>query len=63
MSYQGVKKKLESIMLSKISQRKTNTTWYHLSVESPKAKIHRHRKQMVATCMYVCVCVCERERK
>ena len=50
-------------MLSKISQRKTNTIWYHLSVESPKAKIHRHRKQMVATCMCMCVCVCVSKRK
>ena len=44
-------------MLSKISQRKTNTIRYHLSAESPKVKIHRNRKQMVATCVFVCVYV------
>ena len=27
---------LEGIMLSEISQRKTNTVWYHLYVESKK---------------------------
>ena len=27
---------LENIMLSEISQRKTNTVWYHLYVESKK---------------------------
>ena len=27
---------LEGIMLSEISQRKTNTVWYHLCVESKK---------------------------
>ena len=29
---------LENIMLSEISQRKTNTIWFHLYVESKKTK-------------------------
>ena len=29
---------LDSIMLSEISQRKSNTAWYHLHVESKKKK-------------------------
>ena len=29
---------LNSIMLSEISQRKSNTAWYHLFVESKKKK-------------------------
>ena len=29
---------LEGIMLSKISQRKTNTVWFHLYVQSKKPK-------------------------
>ena len=29
---------LDSIMLSEISQRKSNTAWYHLFVESKKKK-------------------------
>lgn len=42
---------LEGIMTSKISQRKTNTEWPHLYVESQKqkteteTKIHRKRDQ------------------
>ena len=46
---------LEGIMLSEISQRKTNTVWYHLYVESKKynkqmnitkqKQIHRYREQ------------------
>ena len=31
---------LEIIILSEVSQRKTNTTWYHLSMESKKKKSH-----------------------
>ena len=27
------------ILLSEVSQRKTNTVWYHLYVESKKAKL------------------------
>ena len=30
---------LDSIMLSEISQRKSNTAWYHLFVESKKKKV------------------------
>ena len=50
---------LEGIMLSEISQRKTNTVWYHLYVESKKynrlvnmtkkKQTHRCREQ---TCGY-----------
>ena len=40
----------ESIILSKISQKKTNTILYHLYVESEV----RHK----SVCVYVCVCVC-----
>ena len=46
---------LEGIMLSKISQRKANTGWFHLYVESKKynklvnitekKQIHRYREQ------------------
>ena len=46
---------LEGIMLSEISQRKTNTVWYHLYVESKKynrlvnitkkRQTHRYRAQ------------------
>ena len=46
---------LEVIMLSEISQRKINTVWYHLYVESKKynkvvnitkkKQIHRYREQ------------------
>ena len=33
-----ISKKLQDIMLSAISQRKTNTAWYHFYVESKKKK-------------------------
>ena len=46
---------LEVIILSEVSQRKTNIIWYHLHVESKKMtqmnlftkrkQTHRHRKQ------------------
>ena len=46
---------LEIIMLSEVSQRKTNTMWYHLYVESKitqenlsMKQIHRHRHRLVA---------------
>ena len=50
--------KLECIMLSKMSQRKTNTVQYHLSVESPKTKFTETELDGV-----YCVCVRERERE
>ena len=38
---------LEGSMLSEISQKKTNTEWFHLFVESRKQnKAHRHKEQM-----------------
>ena len=44
---------LENVILNEISQRKTDTRWYHLYVESKKKtktnisiyKTHRYRKQ------------------
>ena len=36
---------LEGIMLSEISQRKTNTTWFHLYVESKEQNTHKKLKQ------------------
>ena len=44
---------LEGIMLSEISQRKTNTLWYHLCMESKKTKqkntlMDTENKQVVA---------------
>ena len=36
MPFAGTWMHLEIIILSKISQRKTNITWYHLYVESKK---------------------------
>jgi hypothetical protein len=37
----------EDIGLSEISQRKTNTIWYHLNVESKKAKLIKTESRMV----------------
>ena len=34
---------LEGIMLKEISQRKTNTVWFHLYVESTKQNRNSHR--------------------
>ena len=39
---------LESIILSEISQRKTNPTWCHFYVESEKAKLIETVKQWLA---------------
>ena len=38
LPYAKTQMDLEGIMLSGISQRKTNTIWYHLYVESKKTK-------------------------
>ena len=39
---------VEGIMLSEISQRKTNTAWYyHLYVESKKAKLRETESRVV----------------
>ena len=37
---------LEDIMLSEISQKKANTAWYHLYVESKKKKSQTHRNRV-----------------
>ena len=36
-------------MLSEITQRRTNTVWYHLYVESEKAELVETKNRMVVT--------------
>ena len=55
MSFAAMQLDLEVITLSGVRQRKTNTIWYHINVESKKHDTsefiyktesdHRHRKQ------------------
>ena len=40
---------LEGIMLSEISQRKTNTEWYHLHAQSRKTKLIETETRMMVT--------------
>lgn len=39
---------LEGIMVSEMSQKKTNTLWYHIYMESEKAKFMEKESRMVA---------------
>ena len=45
LPFARISKKLQDIMLSAISQRKTNTAWYHFYVKSKK-KNQTHRSKV-----------------
>ena len=49
LPFAATKIDLKGIMLSEISQRKTNTIWYHLYVESEKVKYMKTESKMVFT--------------